>query len=89
MALKPFKDYKGRIFFRETSLITYSAENEGLIYNYNNEGMRTHIEGADREILTDTQTQTVTNKTIDADSNIITNIENADIKAGAAIDACF
>lgn len=32
-------------------------------------------------------TQTLTNKTIDADSNTITNIENADIKAGAAIDA--
>lgn len=30
-------------------------------------------------------TQTVTNKSIDADSNTITNIDNADIKAGAAI----
>lgn len=30
-------------------------------------------------------TQTLTNKTIDADSNTITNIENADIKASAAI----
>jgi hypothetical protein len=29
----------------------------------------------------------VTNKTIDADANTITNIENADIKVGAAIDA--
>jgi hypothetical protein len=32
-------------------------------------------------------TQTITNKTINADSNTITNIENANIKAGASIDA--
>lgn len=32
-------------------------------------------------------TDTLTNKSIDADTNTITNIENADIKAGAAIDA--
>jgi hypothetical protein len=32
-------------------------------------------------------TQSLTNKTIDADLNTITNIENADIKVGAAIDA--
>lgn len=31
-------------------------------------------------------TQTLTNKTINADSNTLTNIENADIKAAAAID---
>lgn len=37
-------------------------------------------------ILSTDATQTVTNKTIDADSNTITNIENADIKSGAAID---
>ncbi len=32
-------------------------------------------------------TQTLTNKSIDADSNTITNIDNNDIKSGAAIDA--
>lgn len=36
-------------------------------------------------MVTEAMAQTLTNKTISADSNTITNIENADIKAGAAI----
>jgi hypothetical protein len=39
------------------------------------------------EVLKESTAQSVTNKTIDADQNTITNIENADIKSGAAIDA--
>src|SRR5690606_25804419 len=38
-------------------------------------------------VVTEAHSATLTNKTIDADSNTISNIENADIKAGAAIDA--
>lgn len=38
-------------------------------------------------IVTEAHAATLTNKSIDADQNTITNIENADIKAGAAIDA--
>jgi len=38
-------------------------------------------------VLGTTDAQTLTNKTIDADLNTITNIENADIKVAAAIDA--
>jgi len=38
-------------------------------------------------VLTTTSTDTVTNKSIDADANTITNIENSDIKDGAGIDA--
>jgi hypothetical protein len=43
--------------------------------------------GAEIQIVNVSSGQTLTNKTIDADSNTITNIENADIKVGAAIDA--
>lgn len=39
------------------------------------------------EIVGTSEAQSLTNKTINADSNTITNIENADIKAAAAIDA--
>lgn len=42
--------------------------------------------GSEAEVATVSHTQTLTNKTIDADQNTITNIENADIKAGAAIE---
>lgn len=38
-------------------------------------------------VLGTSDTQTLTNKTIDADLNTITNIDNADIKVAAAIDA--
>lgn len=38
-------------------------------------------------IVGTTDTQTLTNKTIDADLNTITNIEDTDIKSGAAINA--
>ena len=37
-------------------------------------------------VVTTTGSQTLTNKSIDSDNNTITNIVNADIKAGAAID---
>lgn len=39
------------------------------------------------KVLTASHSATVTNKSIDADNNTITNIDNANIKAGAAIDA--
>jgi hypothetical protein len=45
----------------------------------------TGVHGATGSVVGTSDTQTLTNKTIDADSNTITNIENADIKSGAAI----
>lgn len=46
-----------------------------------------HGIGATSNVVGTAAVQTLTNKTIDADLNTISNIENADIKAGAAIDA--
>jgi len=83
--LKFLKFFKGILLKQESSTITYDASTEGAIYNNQNQGLRSHIEGADREVVTDTQTQTLTNKTIDADNNTITNIGDAELEAG--IDA--
>lgn len=47
----------------------------------------TTTHGATGAVVGTTNAQTLTNKSINADSNTITNIENADIKTGAAIDA--
>lgn len=77
---------KGVVLRGETS---DSSENlEGSIWNNSTSTrLKVYIEAAVRELVTTSQSQTLTNKTIDADLNTITNIENADIKAGAAIDA--
>jgi len=59
---------------------------EGMLYVYANK-IKAYINGAIRELATLDETQTFTNKGIDSDNNTITNIVDADIKAGAAIDA--
>jgi C1q domain len=46
-----------------------------------------HNGTSDSAVVTEAHSATLTNKVLDADLNTITNIENADIKAGAAIDA--
>lgn len=61
-----------------TSVSTLSSDLTTHIADTNTHGITSTIVGI-------SETQTLTNKTIDADSNSITNIENADIKTGAAI----
>lgn len=50
-------------------------------------GASSGVHGVTGSVVGTSDTQTLTNKTIDADLNTISNIENADIKAAAAIDA--
>lgn len=56
-----------------------SESSDGKLYYYNGSV------GSQSGILTEVHPATVTNKTIDADLNTITNIENADVKANAGI----
>jgi hypothetical protein len=67
---------------KKASAVTYNEKTEGLVYNNNDTELRTHIEGADREVLTADQTSTVTNKVIDVDNNTVSNIEVDNLKAG-------
>lgn len=92
MALKALKQFLGLIFSSKgnTTNRPYAGE-EGLVYNKNDEELRTHINGSDRALLTDTGTHTLQNKTIDSANNTITidadeatveNIEVNNLKAG-------
>lgn len=70
----------------ENKATDYSTGTKGRVwYNTASERIRFDTGSAYRSLVTENDTQTLTNKTIDADSNTITNIENADIKSGAAI----
>jgi hypothetical protein len=58
-----------------------TAADNGAIYNYQNR-VKAFLDGAEREIITNDQSQTLTNKTIDADNNIISNLEVDNLKSG-------
>lgn len=62
--------------------LTYGSNNITL----STSGVTSLIVPTTGTVATLAGTESLTNKTIDADQNTITNIENADIKAGAAID---
>ncbi len=46
---------------------------------------RAYVDGAERDILTADQVQTVTNKVIDVDNNTLSNIETDNLKAGVLV----
>lgn len=74
------------IIFRQNSQAITVRPNQATTYTASRDIQLPPGDAA--HVLTSTDsTQTLTNKSIDADTNTITNIENADIKSGAAIDA--
>ena len=85
MSLTTFKNFVKGILLRGES--TDPTDNkEGTIWvNSTSNKIKTYIQAAVREIVTADQTQTLTNKTIDASSNTVSNIANANISASAAI----
>lgn len=83
MSLQFLRQIKGYIFKKEAAPISYSSTQEGAIYNNNNTDMRIQINGADRAIVSDTQTQTLTNKTLTSPViNTPTGIVKGDVGLG-------
>ena len=68
----------------DTNLASVSASDNTLA---SAKAIKAYVDGQAHSDVTASSTTTFTNKTIDSDDNTITNIVNADIKSGAAIDA--
>ncbi len=58
-----------------------TAADNGAIYNYQNK-VKAFLGGVEREVITNDQSQTLENKTIDADDNTISNLETDNLKSG-------
>ena len=65
---------------RPTTTAT-SQEGEERVDSADNK-KKVYLDGSERAVLTEDQSQTVTNKTIDVDNNTITNIEVDNLKSG-------
>jgi len=79
------KIWEGLKLKAKTSL---NSSTKGELEVEDSSGRLNYHNGTTRSpVVTEAHSATLTNKTIDADQNTISNIENADIKAGAAIDA--
>jgi hypothetical protein len=95
MAFGFFKIIKGLVIRKENTLTPDSVEiipngtanTKTTVQSSQTVNRTLTLPDATTTLLGTNNTAAVTNKTIDADSNTITNIENADIKAAAAIDA--
>jgi hypothetical protein len=80
MSIKSFRYFLKGIELRgETTDPTDNAEGS-IFQNSTDARLRTYIQGAVRNIVTDSQTQTLTNKTIDGDLNTLVDIAESSIK---------
>lgn len=72
---------KGVVLKGETADVTENAEGS-LFQNSSELRLKTYIEGAVRQVVTNTQSQVLTNKTIDLDNNNVSNIQTSNLKSG-------
>lgn len=95
MAFKPFKILKGLLIKEENTNSPKQIEitpggtsnTKTTILSSQTTDKTLTLPDATDTLVGKATTDVLTNKSIDADTNTITNIENADIKAAAAIDA--
>lgn len=72
---------KGVVLKGESSDVTENAEGS-LFQNSSELRLKAYIEGAVRQVVTNSQSQVLTNKTIDADNNSVSNIQTSNLKSG-------
>ena len=72
---------KGIVLRGEASDITENLEGS-LFQNSSELRLKAYIEGAVRQLVTNSQSQVLTNKTIDADNNSVSNLATTNLKAG-------
>ena len=82
MAIKRKKYTKGVRIKPNTDAL--EAEGE-ITVDSADDKLKAQLGGSDRAVVTEDQTQTVTNKTIDADNNTISNLETDNLKAGVLV----
>jgi hypothetical protein len=60
---------------------THSSDGE-MSVDSNDNKLKIRLNAADRSVVTENQTQTLTNKSIDADNNTVSNLETDNLKSG-------